>query len=628
MNSINTNQNTNQSSSLALDLETLNSTYKNLLTKYKQAVLDYIDNLNAQASKPCGKYSADSKGIDQKCYDEIWKKAGCTTTDQVKADNSWAKTQTLNELIYDSFLWATMTDDTHRKGCYGKSKDSPYNIIGVGADGKLYKCENLELIWKVINDGFDKKITSICTGNDGKMIIVTTEDKKIFYKPSFDTLKWTEMVDSCCVTSIAMGQDGSLIGVGTDKKLYTKSGFNEKWVKTTSPEENITAICIAPDGSILSVYNESNRYNEDCIYKKDSYKNLSSQSWKFQSNNNLFMKAITIATDDTIIGVEKGNRLISKSNYKRLTSESWKKYNSSLQVVGVTTITNPNYSGPIFTTATKPNYNINTPILTEVKGQAFWGTSGVGENVSKSLQECSASCSNTPNCTGATFNSDKQYCWLRGGEGSPIPARADDYAIVPKSTQLLKIVESLNNEINVVNRKMQKRIDEVYGVYGKQIQQRDVQKYSLIDQYENLNGEREKINNMIKEYQTLEATQNEMGIYITKNYYLFFIFFGIVFIAVIALAMLSVDQATTSAVAFAIVNPAVTAAKSVANNVNPFYVMFGIILLVVISYLYNQYITSIYNNVPSFKNMGQLGIIYVVFIIVIIFVAISYFTKK
>jgi hypothetical protein len=216
---------------------------------------------------------------------------------------------------------------------------------------------------------------------------------------------------------------------------------------------------------------------------------------------------------------------------------------------------------------------------------------------------------------------------LRKGPGEPVPALADDYAIIPKSKQLLKIVESLNYELNNVNRKLQNKIDELYKVYGNQVERRLDQNYSLINQYDNLNGERKKLDDMIKEYQTLEETETEMGLLITKNYYLFFIFFIVVFIAAITLAMFSLNPGTTSAVTTQ-VNSAVTTAKSVASNVNPFYVMFGIILIVVVAHLYNQYIYAIYTNAPSLKKMGQMGVIYFVFIIAIIFVAITYFTKN
>jgi len=617
-----------QKSSLALDLESLSAKYRNLLTKYKQGVLDYIDNLNAESAKPCAKYKADSKNINQACYDEIWKKSGCTTTGVVTAGDWWSKDQTLNGLILDSWYWATMTDNTHRQGCYGTTEGSPYYIIGVGNNGKLRMRKSLESNWTIVNDDAANDLAAVCTGNDGKMIIASTTGKSVFYKDTYDGPKWIGTQGNCCVISVAMGQDGSLVGVGTDNKLYTKPNLNGQWKQTASPGgEYVKSICIAPDGSIFCIG------NNDAVFKKNSYKDLTSGGWQYMGNNTCCIKAITIAPDGTFIGVGTDSQLYTKDSYKNL-STNWKgPYTNSCCVNGITTIANPNYNGAVFTTSKEPNYKINAPNLTEVKGQAFWGTGESSpDNVSgKTLQECKARCSNTPGCTGATFNlNDHQrpYCFLRKGEGDPIPALRDDYAIVPKSKQLLKIVESLNNEINSVNRQMQRKIDEVYNIYGEQVDKRFDQNYSLVNQYDTLNGEREKINDMIKEYQDLETSETEMGIYITKNYLLFFVFFVVVFIAIIILAMSSVDQNTSNAVAFSVINPAVTTAKAVANNVNPFYVMFGIILLVVISYLYNQYITAIYNNAPSFKSMGQLGIVYFVFIIVIIFVAITYFNKN
>jgi hypothetical protein len=126
-----TKQNTKniQGSSTALNLESLNVEYKNLLIEYKQAVSNYINYLKQEIAQPCSTYNANSKGISQACYNDIWKKAGCGTGSIKPAPNansSWAKSQTLNDLIKDSYLWATMTDAKHRDGCYG-SNNKKYN---------------------------------------------------------------------------------------------------------------------------------------------------------------------------------------------------------------------------------------------------------------------------------------------------------------------------------------------------------------------------------------------------------------------------------------------------------------------------------------------------------------------
>jgi hypothetical protein len=125
--------------STVMNLEKLKLEYKSQLTAYKQAVANYINFLQKNSSQPCIKYSADSKGIDQKCYEDIWKKAGCTTTNAVNATTDWAKSQTLNGLIYDSFLWATMTDSTHRNGCYGSTKDTSVYSTATKPDYNINK---------------------------------------------------------------------------------------------------------------------------------------------------------------------------------------------------------------------------------------------------------------------------------------------------------------------------------------------------------------------------------------------------------------------------------------------------------------------------------------------------------
>jgi hypothetical protein len=57
--------------------------------------------------------------IGEDKYKEIWKYVGCTTDNHPSGYVDWHKTKTKSQLIQDSSLWASMTDEEHRKGCYG-----------------------------------------------------------------------------------------------------------------------------------------------------------------------------------------------------------------------------------------------------------------------------------------------------------------------------------------------------------------------------------------------------------------------------------------------------------------------------------------------------------------------------
>ena len=117
-----------KSNSIALDLEHLSSQYRKLLIQYNQAVLNYVNYLKQESSNPCHIYTSTSKGINQQCYDYIWKRSGCTQKNVGNSNNAWNKAQTLNGLINDSFLWSTLTDKGHRMACYGNTdKPNTYN---------------------------------------------------------------------------------------------------------------------------------------------------------------------------------------------------------------------------------------------------------------------------------------------------------------------------------------------------------------------------------------------------------------------------------------------------------------------------------------------------------------------
>jgi hypothetical protein len=508
----NNNNNDDGTKSVVLSLEKLSKEYDIVLIKYNQAQKDYINFLGTQSSgNACSKYNSESKEIDQACYDEIWKKSGCTTTGVTSASTDWAKGQTLNGLIYDSFLWATMTDSQHREGCYGSTTDESvystatepnyninscsdggYTIIGVGTDGKLYSRPSLTDTWSQIQDN-SSGLTSICTMNDGKGLLGSKE-QNILQKSSYKS-DWSEPISgSCCVLGVAMGQDGTVVGVGTDYTLWSKASLTSGWEHTASSNgEWISSICIAPDGSIFCIGSNSN------VYKKNSYKNLVDQQWVDMGS--CCVKAITIAPDGTFIGVGMDNNLYSKTSYTDL-STAWKgPYENSCCVIGITTVIN-----------SRPKN------LTEIKGATFWGAKGLSEGAASSIEECKAMCSADDLCSGATYNPDKAYCWTRTGDGAIGPGMVNDYAIIPENLKHLKIIQGLSEKLESINEDILKTMNKGQPLYSQQDIMRKQQTAILNQNYKRLMKERKKVEQTIKKYQDLSKTENEGEIVITKNY--------------------------------------------------------------------------------------------------------------
>jgi hypothetical protein len=181
-----------------------------------------------------------------------------------------------------------------------------------------------------------------------------------------------------------------------------------------------------------------------------------------------------------------------------------------------------------------------------VPGQAYWGT---GQASSQSVytnlnttNECQALCSTTDGCTGATFNSS-QYgqplCWLRSGESDAISGFDTDTAIIPKGLQLLNIMEQLNSQLTIVNNEIYNNINSAEPIYNSESALRKEKSQILMDNYKKLMMEREKIDEMVNEYQTLDQEQGRQEILINQNYYSFFILLALVLMIIFILYKLS-----------------------------------------------------------------------------------------
>ena len=295
------------------------------------------------------------------------------------------------------------------------------------------------------------------------------------------------------------------------------------------------------------------------------------------------VKSITIAPDGTFIGVGMDDQLYTKASYKDLTTSWSGPYNSenySCCVVSITTVSNPNYNSSKFNTATQPNFNVNSVPMTSVKGTAFWGVSPLSQSTLKTVGECEALCSTTAGCSGATYNETSTICSLRKGNGDIMTGSSDDYSIVPKSLSLLKIVQNINDKLTQVNEKIQKISQPIETQFNAEAQQRSNSNTNLIDQYNNLVGERDKIQKMLNEYQTLDEQQVEGNIHISQNYYSFILLMLLAILVIFLLYKFSMPSAQIST-------------TFVQNGgelgTNAYYMVFGLFLLILLLTCYNKY---------------------------------------
>ena len=159
-----------------------------------------------------------------------------------------------------------------------------------------------------------------------------------------------------------------------------------------------------------------------------------------------------------------------------------------------------------------------------VNGMQFYGSGGLSQNNSATLNDCIASCSSNPKCSGATYDPitfEKPVCFLRTGDGDLVSGLSSDVAIVSKGKQLLSIVQNINKQLNDTNTQILALVEEAKPTYNELNIEKEAENKTLIKQYAQLDAERVKIDKMMKEYESLDQSQSEGTIDTNKNYYVY-----------------------------------------------------------------------------------------------------------
>lgn len=245
--------------------------------------------------------------------------------------------------------------------------------------------------------------------------------------------------------------------------------------------------------------------------------------------------------------------------------------------------------------------------LTSIQGQAFWGTGQAGNqsvyNNISNLNSCSALCLKKSNCTGATFNPTsfgKPMCWLRTGDGNPVPSKPKDYAIIPLATAYLLNIQNINMQLTNVNNQILEKINNSNTLYSDQYEERSQKAAILLANYQKLNAERIKIENMVNEYQDLDQAQLEGNIKINENYYSFLLLFALSILTIIILYKMSTSSTSSSSSGFFNQQGGEFGSEL---GINIYYVIFVIILLAIIIYYYSfimNYTSGVFSTISSY----------------------------
>lgn len=125
------------------------------------------------------------------------------------------------------------------------------------------------------------------------------------------------------------------------------------------------------------------------------------------------------------------------------------------------------------------------------------------------------------------------------GQGPVIPSLANDYSIVPEKVRLLNIIKIYNQQLLDINQKISSIITDNLPLYQNQSVNRNINSDTLNKNFATLTAERNKINEQIKNFESLNQEQNEYDLRINSSYWWYFILMAIGLILIYVLLKLT-----------------------------------------------------------------------------------------
>jgi len=184
-------------------------------------------------------------------------------------------------------------------------------------------------------------------------------------------------------------------------------------------------------------------------------------------------------------------------------------------------------------TADLTKYQTNKTFNNILNGRVFWGSSGIKQFSTNDINVCKASCSTMPNCSGATFNSTSNTCWLRSGDGDVFPGLNTENAIIPDIIQSSNILKKLNAKLLDINTKIINLIQSSTEDYTTQIDTRNNLDTQLKQNYNDLIKETNHVNKLIRETENIDELNNNSQIIINHYYLIYTVIIILVFLCIL-----------------------------------------------------------------------------------------------
>lgn len=179
-------------------------------------------------------------------------------------------------------------------------------------------------------------------------------------------------------------------------------------------------------------------------------------------------------------------------------------------------------------------------ISTENEGAEEWmlapnvsytGTTTIDATENSTEDQCLSACSGNEACSGATFDKMRGTCTLIGGEGTLV-ATTDQTAVVKRGLFYSTQLKILNQELMNLNRQMMESANSRMNYFSQEQGEKDPRVDILEKNYATLQDEEWKIQELVREYETLNSAYENGSLTLTSRYYSYLLYVFLMLIMV------------------------------------------------------------------------------------------------
>lgn len=133
----------------------------------------------------------------------------------------------------------------------GVHKDG--TLLGIGRDNKLYTRAAPKSDWAQAPDKGGPPMKAVAVASDGTILNVDTGNN-VHTRKTLDDAPAIVTGQPCCVTDLALMNDGQIVAIGMDSKtLYTKTAPAAAWVRQKTAALVVRSVTVMQDGTLLGV---------------------------------------------------------------------------------------------------------------------------------------------------------------------------------------------------------------------------------------------------------------------------------------------------------------------------------------------------------------------------------------